>query len=904
MSYLDFDLWIERTPSGGYHLRVSGLPPGREASAAFVSPVSNQELQIFTLRASRDGGPLRGAPQGDSAELEAAKTLGSQLFQAVFAGDTRTCLLDSLEEAQQKKRGLRIRIHLADAPELVDLPWEYLYDPSARRFLNLSSETPVVRYLQSPVPIRPLTLRPPLRLLTVVAKPQGYSGLAAEEEWERLQEAVKPLTTEGLMVAERLDQPTLIALQRRLRQPDFHILHFIGHGAFDRQKQQGIVLMEDESGLARPVPGEYLGMLLHDQHQLRLVVLNACEGARPSQIDPSAGTAQALVQQGIPAVIAMQFEISDRAATTFAHEFYGSVAVGLALDAALTEARRAIFAQVSEIEWGTPVLYMRSPDGHIFSLRRSRESEGTRGQATAPYVNGQAGVVPPDAATAAVTPQARSNADLDPEEAEALMPPVDEPQPPAAAAAVAEPMANALAAPVQAAAVSAPSAGGSRSVVLKHWPILLAIVAIVAIVTGLAVLGFDLRGSAGATAASRPEAPDILSASQPPAAARGVNAAGGPSTPISSATGQANAAANPGASGSGGEIKLAILAPLSGRAPGFGAATRDGALLAIREWNARGGVLGMQILPIVKDSQCDATPAARAANEAIDQDKVHYIVGEVCSGASIAISEVANRKAVVQITPTSTELGVTVDGKGRVKDFIFRACFVDPFQGTAAARFALTDLKAKTAVVMSDPTDSYSKGLADFFSATFTADGGKILDRESYTPQDTDFSATLASIAYLKPDVVYLPDYYAVANLVTRQAKAKGLAIPFLGGDGWDSPKLDRQSAGGDYFTTHYSSDDPRPEVQVFVKKYEAAYPGTTPNALAALAYDATNLMLQGIKDTGVDDATRVKDTLSTIKYNAVTGSMAFNAEHNPVKPAVVMGVTPGGLAFKALVAP
>jgi branched-chain amino acid transport system substrate-binding protein len=199
------------------------------------------------------------------------------------------------------------------------------------------------------------------------------------------------------------------------------------------------------------------------------------------------------------------------------------------------------------------------------------------------------------------------------------------------------------------------------------------------------------------------------------------------------------------------ELKVAILAPLSGPVPTFGVSTRDGALLAIEEWNAKGGVLGMKIVPIVEDSQCTPDPAVNAANKVIDQDKVHYIIGEVCSSASIPVSEIANAKKVLQISPTSTNPDVTVDKSGATKPYIFRACFIDPFQGKVGAKFALDTLGAKTAFIMLDQANDYVKGLAEVFEAAFVEGGGTIVGKESYTAKDTDFSAILAKVADVDP---------------------------------------------------------------------------------------------------------------------------------------------------------
>ena len=357
-------------------------------------------------------------------------------------------------------------------------------------------------------------------------------------------------------------------------------------------------------------------------------------------------------------------------------------------------------------------------------------------------------------------------------------------------------------------------------------------------------------------------------------------------------------------------LKVAVLAPLSGPVPTFGVSTRDGALLAINEWNAKGGVLGMKITPIVEDSQCTPDPAVNAANKVINQDKVHYIVGEVCSKASIPISEIANAAKVIQISPTSTNTAVTVDKSGATKAYIFRACFIDPFQGKVGATFAFSSLKVKNAFVMFDQSNDYVKGLAEAFEATFTQLGGKIVGKESYDgAKDTDFSAILTKVKASKADFVYLPDYYNVVNLATKQAKAKGINAPFMGGDGWDSSDLDVKAADNGYYTNHYDASDPRPEGQDFLKAYGAAYKddknnAKVPDALAALAYDATNLLLTAVKNAGGDNTDKVKAAMEGISFAAVSGKITYDAQHNPIKGAVIIHVKGGQKVFDSFVAP
>jgi hypothetical protein len=374
MKYLDFDLLIERS-GDQYKARVLNSPAG-QAAIDFSLPFSEQDIEIFLLKVGR---PRRGTRRVNAPEMEAAKVFGGRLFETVFRDDVFGCFRTSLYDATLKGAGLRLRLRITNAPDLADLPWEYLYNPTLNRFLSLSVETPIVRYLDLPEPIRPLTTTPPLRVLVMISSPHDYPQLDVEQEWKKLTDAVGDLNRKGLVTMERLDDATLTTLQRRLRQKEYHIFHFIGHGSFDKQADDGVLILEDEVERGRAVSGQYLGTFLHNHRSLRLAILNACEGARASRSDPFAGTAQSLVQQGIPAVIAMQFEITDDAAITFAHDFYTAVADGYPVDAAMVEARAAIFAQGNNIEWGTPVLYMRSPDGRIFNgaeaEKKTREAE-------------------------------------------------------------------------------------------------------------------------------------------------------------------------------------------------------------------------------------------------------------------------------------------------------------------------------------------------------------------------------------------------------------------------------------------------------------------------------------------------------------------------------------------------
>ena len=361
-SYLNFDLIIERAGEK-YRARVFDSPAG-QASTEFKIPFSELELENFVLRMGR---PRAGVRRVDSSEMEAVKQCGERLFQAVFTDDVYASFLRSRDTALEAGKGLRVRLRI-DVPEFHDYPWEFLYNAHMNQFLALSKDTPVVRYLELPYPVQPLTVQPPLKILVMISSPDGFPKLNVEEEWKLLSDALVPLIRRGLVTLERLKKPTLSALQQHLRRGEYHIFHFIGHGKFSEYKQDGMLLLEEDGGQGRPVSGQFLGTVLHDHRSLRLVVLNACEGARTSRDDPYAGVAQTLVLQGIPAVIAMQLEILETAAITFAQEFYGAVADGFPVDAAVAEARKAIFAAGNEVEWGVPVLYMRTPQGVIFEI--------------------------------------------------------------------------------------------------------------------------------------------------------------------------------------------------------------------------------------------------------------------------------------------------------------------------------------------------------------------------------------------------------------------------------------------------------------------------------------------------------------------------------------------------------
>jgi hypothetical protein len=296
----------------------------------------------------------------------AAKQVGERLFDAVFAGPVGECLRRSTDRAREQQTTLRIRLRLADCPDLADLPWELLYDRRDDWFLALSGHTPVVRYVQLPDQPRAIQINLPLRILVIKSEPVDCPPLDLTAEWEQVAGALVELRDAGLVAFTELTSPTLGELRRALLNDTFHVLHYMGHGAFDQQNG-GMLLFADRVGHSVPVTGGDLGVMLRDHTSMRLAVLNACEAGRTDPTDPFAGVADTLVRRGIPAVVAMQFEVTDVAAVEFAPALYGALAAGRPVDVAVAEARKAMYT-VSPIEWATPVLYLRGDDARLFDI--------------------------------------------------------------------------------------------------------------------------------------------------------------------------------------------------------------------------------------------------------------------------------------------------------------------------------------------------------------------------------------------------------------------------------------------------------------------------------------------------------------------------------------------------------
>ena len=354
--------------------------------------------------------------------------------------------------------------------------------------------------------------------------------------------------------------------------------------------------------------------------------------------------------------------------------------------------------------------------------------------------------------------------------------------------------------------------------------------------------------------------------------------------------------------GAANSIMIGEYGSLTGDKSTFGHSTDNGVELAVKGINSSGGVNGHSLTVDVQDDAGTPDGASSVVKKIITSDKPTAVIGEVASTESNAAAPICNAAKVPMISPSSTDPKVT-----RTGPYIFRVCFIDPFQGTAAAKFAIGTLHAKKAAILTDAGNDYSVGLTKFFTQSFTKAGGQVVLAQNYGKDDVDFSSQLTQIKAQNPDILYVPGYYGQVGPIAKQARAIGLTVPLLGGDGWDSPKLVEGAGGpggaleGSYFTNHSSMDNPDPAIQKFVSNYKTAYGGQQPDSLAALGYDAVGVLADAMKRTvkpadgdysSLDYRAKLRDAIAATKgYKGITGTITIGPDRNAVKPAVVLQV-------------
>jgi len=344
-----------------------------------------------------------------------------------------------------------------------------------------------------------------------------------------------------------------------------------------------------------------------------------------------------------------------------------------------------------------------------------------------------------------------------------------------------------------------------------------------------------------------------------------------------------------GADTTTGDIVVGMYGSLTGDGASFGQSSREGTELAVDEINNAGGLLGgRKIKLLVEDDQSKPEEASNAVTKLVTQDKVVAVLGEVASRRSLAAAPICQKYMIPMISPSSTNERVT-----QVGDYIFRVCFIDPFQGEVLAKFAYNNLKARKVAILKDIQQDYSVGLTDSIAKHFTALGGQVLDPVSYSSGDSDFKAILTQVRSQKPDAVFATGYYPEAAIIVRQARELGMKMPLLGGDGWvgDSLKNGREALNNTYISNHYSGDNPDPVVQNFVKAYRAKF-NREPDAIAALAYDAVKVLADAMTRSNSTDGPKLRDALAQADVPGVTGRLKINAKRDVDKPAVIQEVT------------
>lgn len=351
-------------------------------------------------------------------------------------------------------------------------------------------------------------------------------------------------------------------------------------------------------------------------------------------------------------------------------------------------------------------------------------------------------------------------------------------------------------------------------------------------------------------------------------------------------------------------IKVGSIGPLSGPVAVYGVECKNGIELAVEEINAAGGVNGKMLKVVAEDDEGNPEKSVSAYKKLTTKDGIKLVIGSLTSGCTQAITQLAQAQKVLQIAPAATAPAITDAG-----NFIFRTCFIDPFQGTVGGKFSYDTLGSRKAAVLYDIGNDYSVGLTDNFVATFESLGGKIVAKESYATGDKDFNAQLTKIKNAKPDVVYLPDYYGTVALIAKQLRAQGINTPIVGADGWDG--MNNDNAGDEvlngFYSNHYATDSTEGAVQKFVEAFQAKY-NKVPNAFAALGYDSVYMLKDAIAAAGSADSEAVRDALEKTDGDYVTGHLTFDDKRNPIKSAVMLEVVrkDGALttAYKTTVQP
>ncbi len=351
------------------------------------------------------------------------------------------------------------------------------------------------------------------------------------------------------------------------------------------------------------------------------------------------------------------------------------------------------------------------------------------------------------------------------------------------------------------------------------------------------------------------------------------------------------------AAGNSDSIKVGAAFELTGNVANYGKAINEGVKLAMAEVNAAGGVNGKKITLVESDNKSEPAESGNAVTKLVTQDKVVAILGPATSGCVNAATPITTANKIPHIAPAATAPSITVEN-GKVKDFVFRACFIDPFQGQVMAVFADKTLKVKNVAIFYDSSSDYSKGLAEVFQKTLEGKGGSIVAKEAFLGKDVDFKAALTKLKASNPEAIYIPGYYEEVSKIIKQAREMGITCPLLGSDGWESPKLveiaGKDSLQGCYYVSAFNAQDKDPSVQDFIKKFKEKYQ-KDPDIFAMQGYNAGLVLVDAMKRAGSTDGTKLAKAIAETKDLPVaSGKLTFDANHNPVMPALIIGLESG----------
>jgi ABC-type branched-subunit amino acid transport system substrate-binding protein len=827
----------------------------------------------------RSGGKRRKIA---SPEEQTVNEFGRELFDILIDGDVRGRFDGSMAEANRRGEPLRIKLRF-DSPTLSALPWEFLFDRRGRDYLVLSANTPLVRYIEVADSIKPLTVKAPLRMLGMVASPSDLDELDVKRERERIEAATADLRMRGLLELHWLERGTYRELQQTLRRrgQSWHVFHFAGHGGFDPKADEGLVAFVDDQGLADRVPATELGRLLGDHKPLRLAVLNACEGARGSNHDLFSSTAATLVRRGTPAVVAMQYEITDDAAKEFSRSFYEAIADNLPVEIAMAEARKSLSHEIpNTLEWGTPVLFMRSDDGVLFRVRPPKALPPTAA-ATTPGSQLEpvaADTAQPHPATAATVPAGTAVAGEPTDGSE----PADGSHPAGAslvpratapAAAVAAPAPGSLVLPTPVVPLTQP-AGVDRLRSLVRNRAAIAAIVVVAIAGG-ALGGRFVFGLGGDTPQPSGSVPP-----QTASAAPSVDASSSQPSPSN------------GGGGTKGTLHIALELVKADHPQSRGII--DAVELAIKD--AGGETGGWEIdMPRSLILYDDGTPRVGADNmtRIVARRDVVAVIGPYSSSVASAQIPLSNEAGLFQCSPSATSPDLTQPAVRSARptsiNFV-RTVTTGDVEGPGAARFIIDKL-GKSRVYVIDNAIASATARTNKFTEALEGRGGTVAGRQSVPMTATDLSAIVANARSLGAEVIYfsggstgtsafaarllkdvrqaMPDTPFVASGETFSDQA-----PFLSGAG--------SSLNSDVYAVFPAVGEYPGRVD-FETRYRREY-GRAPTLYIASAFACTQVLLDAIQRADSTDRAAMRervraaavDPLAT--YRTLIGDFHFDA--------------------------